>query len=127
MNANKKFSLAQRLVSIVNALRGIVYLVRTQHNAWIHLVAMLLVFAMGAAFRLSSWEWCCLILCFMAVWSAEALNTALELLCDVVSPEFHPMVGKAKDIAAGAVLIAAIGSASIGAILLIPRLIAIAK
>ncbi len=127
MNANKKFSLAHRLTSIVNALRGIVYLVRTQHNAWIHLVAMLIVFGMGAAFRLSGWEWCSLLLCFMAVWSAEALNTALELLCDVVSPEFHPMVGKAKDVAAGAVLIAAIGSAAVGAILLIPRLIIIAK
>jgi len=60
----------------------------------------------------------------MAVWSAEAFNTALELLCELVSPEFHPLVGRAKDVAAGAVLIAAIGSAIVGAILLVPHVLA---
>lgn len=121
MSATKKFSVSQRLLSIVNAVRGLLYLVKTQHNAWIHAVAMLIIFALGIAFRLSNWEWCFLVLCFMAVWSAEAFNTALELVCDVVSPEFHPQIGKAKDVAAGAVLIAAIGSAIVGAIVLLPR------
>jgi len=99
-------------------------MVKTQHNAWIHAAAMVCVFALGVAFRISNWEWCFLVLCFMAVWSAEAFNTALELLCELVSPEFHPLVGRAKDVAAGAVLIAAIGSAIVGAILLMPHVLA---
>jgi diacylglycerol kinase (ATP) len=56
----------------------------------------------------------------MAVWTAEALNTALEFLADVASPEFHPLVGKAKDVAAGGVLISAIGSVGIGLLVLGP-------
>jgi diacylglycerol kinase (ATP) len=60
----------------------------------------------------------------MAVWTAEALNTAFESLCDVASPEFHPMVERAKDVAAGAVLVAAIGSVVIGLLVFGPRLLA---
>jgi diacylglycerol kinase (ATP) len=59
----------------------------------------------------------------VAVWTAEALNTAFELLCDVASPEFHPLVEKAKDVAAGAVLIAAIGAAAVGLLVLGPPLL----
>ena len=58
------------------------------------------------------------------VWVAEALNTALELLCDAVSPDFHPLVGKAKDVAAGAVLISAMGAATLGFIVFGPHALA---
>ena len=58
----------------------------------------------------------------MTVWSAEALNTALEFLADAAKPEYHPLVKKAKDVAAGAVLIAALGAAVIGALVFIPAL-----
>ena len=60
----------------------------------------------------------------MAVWTAEALNTAFEALCDVASPEFHPAVERAKDVAAGAVLVAAIGALCIGACVFGPKLLA---
>lgn len=63
----------------------------------------------------------------MAVWTAEALNTAFEFLTDVASPEFHPLAGKAKDVAAGAVLISAIGSVIIGLIILGPYVLALMR
>jgi diacylglycerol kinase (ATP) len=64
-----------------------------------------------------------LVLAIVSVWTAEAMNTAFEFLCDVVSPDFHPMVEKAKDVAAGAVLVCAIGAAGVGALVLGPRVV----
>ena len=121
MTDPKKISWHNRLMSFANAVRGIQDLLSTQHNAWVHAIVMLLVCATGIAFSISSMEWCCLVLCFMAVWTTEALNTALELLTDLASPEFHPLAGRAKDVAAGAVLIAAIGSAIVGGIVFVPH------
>jgi diacylglycerol kinase (ATP) len=68
-------------------------------------------------------EWCWIVLAIVAVWSAEALNTAIEFLTDVASPGFHPIAGRAKDVAAGAVLIAAIGAVAIGVLVLGPHLL----
>jgi diacylglycerol kinase (ATP) len=67
-------------------------------------------------------EWVALVLAIVAVWTAEALNTAFEFLCDVASPQFHPLVAKAKDVAAGAVLICAAGALAIAAVVFAPRL-----
>jgi diacylglycerol kinase (ATP) len=69
-------------------------------------------------------EWCLLVLVITAVWVAEGLNTAFEFLCDVASPEFHPLVKKSKDVAAGAVLLSAVGAASVGLLIFIPYVIA---
>jgi len=74
----------------------------------------------AAFFRLSASEWCWMVIAIMAVWTAEALNTAFEFLADVASPEFHPLVEKAKDVAAGAVLISAGGSVVIALLILGP-------
>jgi diacylglycerol kinase (ATP) len=68
-------------------------------------------------------EWCWMTLAIIGVWLAEALNTAIEFLTDLVSPEFHPLAGKAKDVAAGAVLIAAIGAGVIGMFVFGPHLL----
>ena len=108
-------------MSFANAVRGIHDMLSTQHNTWVHAIVMLSVSATGMAFSISRMEWCCLVLCFMAVWTTEALNTALELLTDLASPEFHPLAGRAKDVAAGAVLIAAIGSTIVGGIVFVPH------
>lgn len=121
MSHQQKFSWRQRLLSFANAIRGIQDMLRTQHNAWLHAVATVLVCATGCAFGVSKLEWCVLILSITAVWMAEALNTAVELLSDLVSPGYHPLAGRAKDVAAGAVLLAAIGSAIAGAIVLLPH------
>jgi diacylglycerol kinase (ATP) len=104
------------------AVRGIGIMVRSQHNAWIHALATVAVVVLGLAARLSTAEWCWIVLAIVAVWTAEALNTAFEFLTDVASPSFHPVAGKAKDVAAGAVLIAAAGSGLIGALVLGPHL-----
>ncbi len=95
----------------------------SQHNAWVHLVATGLVCAVAFWLRLGSAEWCWLILAMAGVWTAEGLNTAIELLADAVSPEQHPLIGKAKDVAAGAVLIAAAGSVLIGLLVFGPHVL----
>lgn len=109
-----EFSARGRLRSIESALNGIAIVMRTQHNAWIHATVTVAVVCAGIGFGVSSAEWCWLILAIFSVWTAEAFNTALEYLTDLASPAFHPMAGKAKDVAAGAVLISAIGAACIG-------------
>ncbi len=116
----KKFSFIDRAKSVKYAASGIKEILRSQHNAWIHLVATLIVVNLGFIFGVSKIEWCVLILAMIAVWVAEGLNTAFEFLCDVASPEFHPLVEKSKDVAAGAVLISAIGAIFIGLIIFVP-------
>ena len=98
-------------------------MLRSQHNAWIHAVATVAVIGTGVFFGISRIEWCWIVLAIVAVWTAEALNTALEFLTDVASPDFHPIAGQAKDVAAGAVLIAAIGSVIIGVLVLGPHVL----
>jgi diacylglycerol kinase (ATP) len=92
----------------------------SQHNAWIHAFATLGVIALGLHLQIPRMEWCVLVLAIVSVWTAEALNTAFEFLCDVASPEFHPLVEKAKDVAAAAVLLCAIGAAVVGLIVFVP-------
>ncbi len=106
--------LSARRRSFGHAFRGLKVLLQTQQNARIHAVATVLVVAAGAMFRISPAEWALIVLAILCVWVAEAINTAIEFLVDLVSPEPHPLAGKAKDVAAGAVLVAAIGSAVIG-------------
>jgi diacylglycerol kinase (ATP) len=93
----------------------------TQHNAWIHALATCAVLVMGILLRVSAVDWCLLTLATMAVWTAEALNTAFEFLTDVASPSFHPLAEKAKDVAAGAVLITAVGGVVVGLIVFGPH------
>ncbi|MES2818968.1 MAG: diacylglycerol kinase family protein [Pseudomonadota bacterium] len=124
-NNTPAFSLGARVRSVRHAVSGVAEMLRSQHNAWIHLVATLLVVAMAFAFAVSTLEWCLLILSITAVWVSEALNTAFEFLCDVASPEFHPLVKKSKDVAAGAVLLCAISATFIGLILFIPYISAL--
>jgi diacylglycerol kinase (ATP) len=121
MNNNADtFSFNGRIRSGMHALEGVVEVMRSQHNAWLHALATLCVLAAGYAFGVSTSEWCFLVLVITGVWVAEALNTAFELLCDVASPEFHPVVKKSTDVAAGAVLLSAIGAATIGLIIFSP-------
>jgi diacylglycerol kinase (ATP) len=97
----------------------------TQHNAWVHALATAAVLTAGFTLQISPGEWLAIILAIIAVWTAEALNTAFESLCDVASPEFHPMVERAKNIAAGAVLISAVGAVVIGLLIFGPKLLAL--
>lgn len=92
----------------------------SQHNAWLHALATSIVVGVGAAFEIERLEWVALVLAIALVWTAESLNTALEFLSDVASPEFHPLIGKAKDVAAGAVLLCSLGAAVAGALVFAP-------
>ena len=120
MKDNKQIYFTGRIRSFYCAFKGIRVMITSQHNAWIHAVATFIVIIAGFYFRLTKLEWCWIILSITAVWTAEALNTAFEFLTDVASPEFHPLAGKAKDVAAGGVLIASIGSVIIGLIIFLP-------
>ena len=102
-------------------------MVRCQHNAWIHSVATGVVVGAGFFFHLSRSEWCWIVLAASTVWTAEALNTAFEFLADATSPNFHPVVRVAKDVAAGAVLITAVASSVIGSIIFWPHLKGVLK
>lgn len=97
-------------------------MLRSQQNAWIHAFATVTVIIFGIHFGLTKAEWCWIVLAAISVWTAEALNTAFEYLTDVASPEFHPLAAKAKDVAAGAVLITAIGAVLIGGLIFSSRL-----
>jgi diacylglycerol kinase (ATP) len=119
----RAFSAAARLRSFVYAGRGIRTMIASQHNAWIHAAATFAVVGLGLALGVSRLELVALVIAIVSVWTAEAINTAFELLCDVASPSFHPLVEAAKDVAAGAVLICAIGAAITGALVLGPPLL----
>ena len=95
-------------------------MLRTQPNARVHAAATALVIFVGAWFRVSRLEWAALLLACAAVWAAEAFNTALESLADAAVPEFHPGIGRAKDVAAAAVLLASIGAAAVGLLVFVP-------
>jgi diacylglycerol kinase (ATP) len=116
------FRLKDRWISITHAMRGLGHLLASQHNARLHALATGLALFVAVWLDLNRLEWLVLVLTIAAVWCAEAFNTALELLADAASPEFHPLVGKAKDVAAGAVLIAAIAAVVVAALILVPRL-----
>jgi len=118
---------AIRAASFGHALRGIAEMLRTQPNARIHAVATLLVVAAGVALGVDAAGWSLLVLAIVAVTTAEALNTALERLADAASPDFHPLVKQAKDVAAGAVLLAALGAVVIGLLVLGPPLLDVVR
>ena len=105
------------------AVRGIATMLSTQHNAWLHATATVLVIAAGLVVGLAVSDWCWIALAITSVWTAEALNTAFEFLTDVASPDFHPIAEKAKDVAAAAVLLSAGGSVEIGALVLGPHVL----
>jgi diacylglycerol kinase len=119
--SNPQLTFTGRLRSVRIATHGIATMIRSQQNAWIHAVATVSVIGVGIGLRLTTAEWCWIVLAIMAVWTAEALNTAIEFLTDVASPTFNPIAGKAKDVAAGAVLISAAGAIVIGVLVLGPH------
>ena len=115
--------LKQRINSFGYAFKGIFDLFRSQPNAWIHLLAAFVVIAAGFYCQLSNTEWAVVLLTIFAVLAAEALNTAIEYLTDLVSPEYHPLAGKTKDAAAAGVLLVAIGAVCVGGFIFLPKII----
>ena len=115
--------LAERLQSFGHALRGIRCLLVEEPHAQVHLVATGLVCVAGWWLELQRGDWQILVLTIALVWLAEGLNTALEHLSDAAVPEQHPLIGKAKDVAAGAVLVTAMFALIMGGLIFTPYLI----
>jgi diacylglycerol kinase len=110
--------------SFKNAFKGLLNLITSEPNAKIHAAATITVIVLGIYYELNIIEWAFITYSIIMVWSAEALNTAIERLSDVVSPELNPGIKEVKDLASGAVLIVAIGAVIIGILVFGPYFIA---
>ncbi len=121
METQNKFSSKKRAKSFVYAFNGIKILFTTQHNVWIHTVIAILVIIAGFLLKINTIEWCFIIFAIGIVFMTEIINTSIEYFVDFVSPEHNEKAGKIKDLAAGAALIAAITSASIGLIVFVSK------
>lgn len=114
----------KRLMSFKYAFDGIIRVASTEANFQIHIAAAAAALFLGFFLGISALEWCLVLLCFAAVMSAEALNSAVEKLTDLVSPGRRPEAGAVKDIAAGAVLLSALMAAAVGCVIFLPKIAA---
>lgn len=118
----KKFSISDRFKSFVYAWKGISYSILTQHNFLIHIGFTITAILLGFLLKISEIEWIVIIIVIGMVMSLEILNTAIEELVNLVSPERNKTAGIVKDLAAGAVLISAIAAFIVGAIIFLPKI-----
>jgi len=117
------FSSPARIKSLKYALQGLLFMVLHEPNARIHLLATAIVILSGICLHIDRLEWLLIGLCTGFVLSLEAMNTAIERLCDVVQPEWHPAIKKIKDVSAAAVLVASISAAVTGTFIFLPKII----
>lgn len=116
------FSIKSRIKSFGYAINGLKHMFHTEHNARIHGVLAVLVFILCLILKPCTYELIAIVFCIALVFITELLNTAIEKLADYVEPEWSDAVGMVKDLAAAAVLLAAIASLIIGAIIFVPKL-----
>jgi diacylglycerol kinase (ATP) len=110
-------SVTKTVRSFRYAWHGIYLVVRYENNTRVHLLASVAAVVLGVFLELNYLEWALVLMQIGLVWAAETFNTALEKLVDMVSPEYHPLAGKVKDMAAGAVLIVSLMSVVVGSII----------
>ncbi|MEH3115704.1 diacylglycerol kinase family protein [Pedobacter terrae] len=120
---NEKFSIINRLKSFKYAFQGLKLFFLLDHNGRIHLFAAFVAIAFSFYLKLSALEWIAILSVISAVIVTEILNSAIEKLADVVSPDFHPKIKIVKDLAAAAVLVAAFLALAVGVIIFIPKLL----
>lgn len=125
MSTSKQFSLTSRIKSFGFAISGLRTLLKEEPNALIHITMAIIAIIMAVICDISATEWLFILVFVALVIGTELLNTALEVLCDLVQPEKHPGIKKVKDLSAGAVLIFAITSLIGGFIIFIPKIITI--
>lgn len=113
--------LRRRAASFGHAFRGVGAALRSEVHLQFHAAATAVVVGGGLYFRLSLTEWALVALAVAGVWAAELFNTAIETLTNLASPEYHPLAGRAKDVAAGAVLLAALGALVVGGCVFGPK------
>lgn len=119
---NDGFTFRKRARSFKFAFNGIKLLITKEHNAWIHCFAAVCVLIAGMVFGLSRMEWIAVTIVIGAVLAAEAVNSSIEALADLVSPEYNEAIKRTKDLAAGAVLLMAIAAAIVGFVIFIPKI-----
>lgn len=117
-----KTFILSRIAAFGHAFRGWGYVLKTQHNAWVHTIFTIVVFVLGLWLKLPARDWAILILTIAMVFMAEFLNTAIEAVVDLASPAHHPLAKVGKDVGAGAVLVAALAAVLIGLLILGPPL-----
>ena len=120
---NKGFSFRKRILGFKCAFRGIRLLLRYEHNAWLHCIIGVCVIVAGFLLDISSTEWIAITIVCGGVFAAEAFNTAVERLADVVCPEYNNAIKDIKDISAGGVLFMAIAAAITGLIIFLPKML----
>ncbi|MFN4811351.1 MAG: diacylglycerol kinase family protein [Bacteroidota bacterium] len=123
MKSDRPFSIQARLKSFVYAFEGVMYFIKHEAQALIHLIAIVAVIGAGYWFNISLTEWIAVIFAIGIVVSAEMLNTAIEKLTDMVSPQINEQAKIVKDLAAGAVLIASLTAFIIGLIIFLPKIL----
>jgi len=121
-NQDKKFSISRRIKSFSFAFKGILFAFKTQHNLRIHVLAVILVITAGFIFKINPVEWALIVFAIGMVLVSELFNTTVEYLVDFISPGYSKKAGVIKDLAAGAVLIAAVISVIIGLIVFLPKI-----
>jgi len=119
---NSKNGLGKRIQSFGFAFKGIFKLIQSEPNARIHLAATIVAIAAGFLLRISTVEWCVVLIVIALVWATEAFNTVIERLSDHLFPEYHETARIAKDVSAGAVLISAIAALACGLIIFVPKI-----
>jgi diacylglycerol kinase len=123
MNAMKpRRTVSAVLSGFVDAAKGLAETIRTQFNIKFHFLVTLFAIGLSVYYNLSWVEWSIIVIAIALIWIAELVNTAFEYFTDFVSPEYNYLVGKVKDIAAGASFVAAIASLTVGLIIFLPKI-----
>ncbi len=112
----------RRVASFGHAFRGVGAALGSEVHLRFHAFATVVVVGLGFYYGIARLEWALVAIAVACVWAAELMNTAIEALTDLASPGFHPLAGKAKDVAAGAVLLAALGALVVGGLVFIPKI-----
>lgn len=119
----KKYSLKRLFKSFGYAGRGIFSAFKTEQNLTVHLIATIIAIVAGVYFKISTVEWCIIVLTIALVIGLEMVNTAIEYTIDMAMPNIHPLAKIAKDVASGAVLVSAIASLVIAGLIFVPKII----
>ena len=117
----KPFSILERIKSFGPAFKGLKLLFVHEHNAWVHLLATVVVISLGIGFNINISEWIALSIVIGLVFLSELFNTAIERLADKVEPNWDQLIGEVKDYASAAVLIASILAVIVGGIIFLPK------
>ncbi len=113
----------RRVASFGHAVRGVGAALRSEVHLQFHALATVVVIGLGFYCNITRLEWALVALAVAGVWTAELVNTAIEAVTDLASPAYHPLAGKAKDVAAGAVLLAALGALVVGVLVFGPHVL----